>query len=517
LGFAENSAKFGVNLMTRKPPYQIPLAFYLGEPSTGPLKTVGGTPFSKLVTLWIPRQFLTSSDADVEAFVEDVNEKLAKRRGYVLWDGQILFTPLKMSDSIELVYEGHNTLDAPPYRPWGELEREYFGLKNPYQMIEDYLDYTESCISARILEPYLFANERISAILHGRKDNYYFYCQCHQADVVYTTAHRLVCMGCGAMHAVLRQPLAFRPKRVLTAQEWSDFFDDDGTRREEEIDLSILDFREVESIEMLWTTENWENAKHEFVFFARSSPEEIAEAIRGTERDPSVFLEAGWTAVPTSPPPALQVVGNSVDVDLMENAGHSIAEGVASYLAARKISDKLVTSVPQLFKGIELLLKSKLQELDARGLQDQPNTPTVLKRLAGKGVALRPDELMTLQRLRRWRNDLQHGTATFNHRAGLSTCRSAIILLDRFSQLELGLWLGDVVPADDWYMLLKIPEIATGADAVVARLLDPIRQNPDATISDCPRCCRETLIRPHRKMGAQCIRCGYVPVLKGET
>ena len=313
------------------------------------------------------------------------------------------------------------------------------------------------------------------------------------------------------------RPLPFRPKLLLTAQEWSDFFDDDGTRSEEQIELSILDFREIESVDLLWTTEQWENAKQEFVFFARSSADEIADAVRGTERDPSVFLEAGWTAVPTSPPPAFQVAGDSVDVDLTENAGHSIAEGVASYLAARKISDKLVNSVPQLFRGVELLLKSKLQMLDPQALQDQPNTPTVLKRLAGKGIALHPDELINLARLRRWRNDLQHGAAKFNHRAGLSTCRSAIIFLDRFGRAELGLWIRDVIPDDHWYTLLKIPEIAVTADAVVTSLLEPIYQDPNAAISDCPRCHRKSFVRPHREMGAQCIRCGYIPDRKAET
>ncbi|HET8925269.1 MAG TPA: hypothetical protein VFN26_19965 [Candidatus Acidoferrum sp.] len=499
--------------MIEKVPEQVPLAFCVGEPSTEPLKTDGGTPFPKVITLWVPRVFLMSSGIDVEALIAEVNEKLSKRRGYVLADGQILTTPVKMTDSLEAMFEGIDPFEVRPHHPWGKAEREYFGLKNPYQMGEHSQEYTYSYITARIMEPYLFSDEKIGAIVHGQKDNYYFYCRCHEAHVVYTTAHRLVCMGCGAMHAVLNKPLSFQPKRLLTAQEWADFFDEDGCRHEEEVDLSILDFREVETAGMLWTTDQWEEAKCDFLFFARSSPEEIEEEIRRTQPDPSELLEAGWKPVPTVPPPAFQVVG-SIDVDLVENARHAIAEGVSSYLAARKVSEKLVNAIPQLFRGTELLLKARLLELDRVGLRDEPNNLTVLKRLAAKGVRLQDDELTNLKRLRRWRNELQHGTARFNHRAALATCRRAIILLDRFSHAQLGLWLGEALPDEDWHRLLGIREIAITAELVVARQLDETSRDPNVEVSECLRCHRRTLVRPHAAMGARCIYCGYIPVQK---
>jgi hypothetical protein len=488
----------------------------LREPSEQPLKPPGPTPFRKIIALWIPRRFLTSSGANLEAFVADVNDKLSGRRGFVLGDGQILTTPLKMSDSIELTFGGDDKFDVPPYRPWEQAQRDYFGIQNPYQMTEDDRDYTQTHITAAVSEPYLFVNERIAAVLHGQSDNYYFYCPCHCAEVVYTTAHRFVCIGCGAMHAVLQKPLSFRVKRLLTAEEWAEYFDVDGRRREEEVKLSIVDFRQVESAETLWTTNQWEEARQDFVFFARSSPEEIVEAIRGTELDPSVCLEAGWTPVSTPPPPAHQVADDSVEVDLLENAGYALGEGVNSYLAAQNASAKLVNAIPQLFRATELLLKAKLHTLDSHALKRHPDNPTVLKLLAARGTSLQPDEETSLQRLRRMRNNLQHGTARFNHRTGLAICRKTIIFLDRFANMELGLWLGDAIPEDDWCQLLKIPELAMRADRIAEKCLDRIRNNPKTEISQCPRCQRPTLVRPEPKTGASCVRCGYIPVFKNE-
>jgi hypothetical protein len=492
------------------------MEYNLGEPPAQPLTPPGPTPFRKVIALWIPCRFLTSSGANLEAFLADVKEKLSRRRGFLLWDGQILTTPLKMSDSIDLIFEGDHKFDVPPYRPWEQAQRNYFGIENPYQMTEDDRDYTWSHVTAAVAEPYLFANERIAAVLHGQSDDYYFYCPCHCADVVYTTAHRFVCMGCGAMHMVLKKPLSFRAKRLLTAEQWAEYFDIDGSRREEEVNLSIVDFKEIESAETLWTTNQWEDAKHEFVFFARSSPEEIEEAIRGTERDASAFLEAGFTPVPTPPPPAHQVADDSVEVDLVENAGYALAEGVSSYLAAQNISARLVNAIPQLFRATELLLKAKLQTWDPHALQDHPDNPTVLKRLSTRGASLQPDELTCLQRLRRMRNNLQHGTAKFNHRTGLAICRKTIIFLDRFANTELGLWLGDVIPENDWCQLLKIPELGTRADLITEQCIEPMRHNPKTVISLCPRCQHDTLVRPEPKTGASCLRCGYIPVPKNE-
>jgi len=525
----------------------------LRDETTEPPGPQRSLPLAKVITLWVPRRFLTSSGVDVECFLADVNEKVV-RRGLILWDGQVLTAPitdtikkgilkpkprivhespilnpiLKVVASTDSIIVGKHTelfceqvvadptLDVPPRRDWQAPQREFFGLKDPYQMAEDAGEYTQHHVMTRVLDPYLSPTERIAAIVNGEKDSYYFYCPCHQADVVYTTRHRLVCMGCGAMHVVLRQPLPVHPKWLLTPEEWVEFFDDEGSRRDEEIEMSVVDFQDVENAETIWTTNQWDEAKHRFVFFARSSPVEIAEAIRGTEADPSVFLQAGWTPVDTSPPPAHQVANNSVDVDLIENAAYSLREGVTSFLAARKNSERLVNAIPQLFRAVELLLKAKLRDLEAHGLDDHPNNPTVLQRVTARGVSLTKEEVDTVSRLRQLRNVLQHGTAKFNYRTGLAVLRKTIVFLDRFVHAELGLWMGDAIPPDDWYQLLAITKIATTAKEVAGVRLEEIRQDPEATISLCARCGRNALVRPHPRTGASCIFCGHVPVYDEE-
>jgi len=483
------------------------------DPSDQPIRLEGKAPFKKTVALWIPKRFLTVSGADLESFLADVNEKITQR-GFILYDGQILTIPLGAPETLELVFEGDYPFDVPPRREWNAEHKKYFGLENPYQMAEESLDYTQSHVMTSVLAPYLFPDELIAAIIHGGKDEHYFYCPCHQADVVYTTRHRLVCMGCGAMHAAFRESVQFQAKQLLTADEWSDFFDEGGSRRDEELELSVVDFQDVESLDTFWTTDQWDEAKHRFIFFARSSPDVIEKAIRNTEADASAFLEAGFRPVATVPPPAYQVIDDSIDVDLVTNAAHTLREGVSSFLAARKSSNRLLDAIPALFRAIELLLKAKLQELDSRSLADEPNNPTVLKRLAAAGVTISPSERNTINRLRRLRNALQHGTAKFNHRTGLSTCREAIIFLNRFVHAEHGLWLGHAIPPDDWYEVLAIPELSSTADQVTGDMLIEIREQPGATISSCPRCNRDTLVRPYPGGGASCICCGHIPVRK---
>ena len=104
-----------------------------------------------------------------------------------------------------------------------------------------------------------------------------------------------------------------------------------------------------------------------------------------------------------------------------------------------------------LFQCIELLLKVRLEASSPLGLRDQPNNPTVLTRLAAIGVPLSPDEASTVAQLRKLRNDLQHSSARFNHRAVLGLCCSALIAIDRFVVDELNTWAGDVIPSDEWH------------------------------------------------------------------
>jgi hypothetical protein len=501
-------------------------------------------PFGKVVTLWLPRRFLTPFGVRLKDFIEDVNQKI-RQRGMVLSNGELLATPLanvvesalvepsftavdghmlpqgcKHVGDYEVVYErGAEAPDSvpfavPPIRDWHQPQKDFFGLENPYQMGEDAGDYTWSHVMTCVHESYLSPAERIVAVVDGTTDARHFYCPCHNAEVVYTTRKRVVCMGCGATHLVLRDALQIRPTRLLTVEEWIAYFDDSGSKRDEEVQLAVVDFCDLENAPAIWSTEPWEEAKSEFIFFARSSPDEIADEIRRTGGDPSILLEAGWTPVKTPLPPAHQLAANSISVDLVENACHALREGVRSFLAARSDSDCLVNAIPQLFRAVELFLKAKLRDVDTSALDDYPNNPAMLRRLAARHVRVSPDELETVREMRRLRNDLQHGPARFNYRTGLSVSRRAIIFIDRFAQAELGLWMGEFVEAGDWFQLLRIPEIAGTADRVLETTLEHVQTFPDATVALCSRCGKNAVIRPDSWSGASCVYCGHIPVKK---
>jgi len=425
--------------------------------------------FPKLVALWFLQSDLESGDP-VSCLLERV-DKLVRARGFVLSNGQLLQIPVLREDVDSrgvILDQGRSRLEVAE-RAWGPSQQAFFGIHNPYQMCEDGDSYTWNHVAAYIPEPYLYPEERIGAILHAREDGRYFYCPCHHASVVYTTKNRLVCMSCGAMHAVLADPLSVTFSRTLTACEWCDYFDEDGRLRDEEVILPVIDFKEVENREKIWTTDQWDEASDEVVFFSRAPQEEIDRYL-ATTASAEDLLDAGWQPMPTPPPPAEQVSPAGVDLDLIDNAARSLADGVAAFVAAKLEPDALARSVPELFRCIEMLLKARLVQLSAAGLDDHPNNPTVLRRLSHVGVRLTNSEHNTLQELRRLRNQLQHGAATFGYRKGLSLCRRCLILIDRFSWSELGLWIGDAVTDDHFQKLLRIPEIAaTAATRAIAR------------------------------------------------
>lgn len=290
-------------------------------------------PFSRLITLFVPKRFIESVENTFTPFISDVNEKIVQR-GYIESDGQILVQPIDVNLEMDLIDDwgyakgkrGHSPRPAaavthaeiPTWeiqrRDWGQAQRDYFGLENPYQLAEDSGEYTHWHVQFRQPGSSLAQGEKVAALLHGGRDSSYFYCPCHEASVVYTTRHRFICMGCGFLHAVPAAPLPVHPVNLLTGENWCDFFDQGGSRTDEEVDLSLIDFQDIEHTRMLWTTDQWEDARHKFLFFARSSPEEIANAIKGTEMDPTIFLNAGFEPVALPPPAAHQIAEDSVDV-----------------------------------------------------------------------------------------------------------------------------------------------------------------------------------------------------------
>ena len=474
-------------------------------PSAQPIRI---PPSGPLANGWVPRQFLTSTGVKLTEFRQHLNARV-RERGMILADGQILTS--SMPEDAQVVFDGDHAWELPPLREWSALHQQYFGLNNPYQPAEDGDVFTSSHVMWRVRDPYVTGDERIVAVLHGETEDHLFSCLCHFAQVVYTTRHRLVCMSCGFLHAVLLVPLQFHRQAALSAEDWCDFFDDDGPRRDEPVALSVLDFRDVEHAPMLWETEHWLGAKHEFIFFARSSQDVIWEAIRGTERDPSIFAEAGWTPVPMGPAPAEQLSDTVMDVDLLQNAALAFAEGTSCYATARTQPEQLVHAILQLFRALELLLKTKLQDLNPTALDDRPRVATVIKRLGAAGTTVSPNDRATIDRARKLRNHLQHGTATFNQRDGLRVCRNVIIFIDRFAKAELDLWIGDITPTNAWKELVKIEEVKQTAMSATEAILGRARTDARAEITSCEYCGQDTMFRPDPRTGASCVFCHHIP------
>lgn len=470
--------------------------------------------FRKVVGFWVPRRWLTPETLRVDDMVAEL-EEIVRTRGLIAHDRQVIAS-LRRVGPWEACFEADGIdmpFDVPERRQWGPEQRGFFGLEDPYQMADDVGPFTSSSISIAIADPYLAPGELIAGVIHGVKERCFYTCPCHYSHVVYTTRHRLVCMSCGATHVVLREPVLTEFRQTIALEEWDDLFAETGSRHHEPLDLAMVDVQDVESsAPFIWSTDQWDEALDDYILHARATPEELETAIRGTERDPSIFLEAGWHPVPEPPAPAFQIVDGSVDIDMMDSAGHALAAGASAYLAAYVHPDRLIDAVKDLFQAIELLLKVRLDAGNPLGLRDQPNNPTVLARLAAIGVTLADDEATMVAELRRLRNDLQHSTARFNQRTFLGYCRRALIFIDRFLNDELDAWPGDVIPSSDWQQLITIDEIGSHAVKVAETRLAAHRKDPEASITACGRCGHQAMLRPHPSTGASCLVCGHVPV-----
>jgi hypothetical protein len=417
----------------------------IGDMSSGTAAS-GRAPFTKLVSFWVPSRFVSGSGIDIEPFVTDLNEKITAR-GAIMSDGQVITTPLSFDD-IDPIFEELSlgeVKEPPPRRAWGAEERALFGLEAPYQMVDEQDTFTWSSVITSVADAYLTNGELIAGLLHGVSDDHYFTCPCHFAQVVYTTRGRLVCMSCGALHAIPAEPLPDPTEGLLTAEAFADLFDEEGPRRHEQVDLPLVDFCRIENAKLAWRTSWFEEATEQFVFLARSPPEVVAETIRGTEMDPTMFMEAGFTEIRLAPPPAAEVNAGQIDFALTENAAYAFEAGVRAYRRSYKEREELLTAVPQLSRTIELLLKARLQLEDQTQLADKPNNPTVITRLAERGVVLSDADGETVTALRRLRNMMQHGSTRVSGRQALGLCRAAIVFVNWFADAELELWTADAL------------------------------------------------------------------------
>lgn len=492
----------------------------------------------KVVTkkLYVPIRISTITKGfEIKNFVYDTNKIIQDRGAFILTDGQILDHKIGIDDileyhlekdwilKLEKIARDHPDLIGGFFNQeenwtlelekieWSDDQKTYFGIENPYQVSEELNDFSYDWVFIDTHKPYLETSERILALLHGQKDNRAFTCSRYHDEVVYTNKSRLVCMSCGALHCILKHPLKRHFKQSLTEQEWFDYVDDDGTKREEEIDLDILDFLDIENIPKIWTTYYWEEAVTEFVFFTRATEEELEDHYKhsGSIED---FIQAGWSQVPTPPMLAFQLADTTIDIDKLSNAINSLNEGIDSYKKAKTEIDFIKHGVLQLFHAIELLLKEKLEESDSDALKSKPDNPTVIKLLRKQGVSFSANELQTIKELRKLRNSFQHAEAEFNYRSALKLMKNSIIFIDRFCIQELKIWIAEHISESSWQLIMSIPDIQKNAIKISNEIIEDVKMRDDCEISLCLRCKTNTVVSRLNKPGT-CIYCRHIPTL----
>lgn len=156
------------------------------------------TRFGRTLAFWAPQRFVSTTGIDVDGFVAELDETI-RTRGMVLYDRQIVTTPLAEAEWIESIFEPDSpegSFEVPPRAEWGEAQQRYFALDAPYQMADESGGFTWSHLVIGLPESYLRAEELIAGLIHGVEDRRYLECECHSATIVYTTRHRLLCMSC---------------------------------------------------------------------------------------------------------------------------------------------------------------------------------------------------------------------------------------------------------------------------------------------------------------------------------
>ena len=495
---------------------------------------------SRLCTFWIPRRFQRGESIDARALVEHLNGLISKR-GFVMADGLIVTKPLDIAadreayvaesrqseelggtirlpisfgENFEIMVEPEDSEDfpRPDQHPWGEAQQQFFGLESPYQMGEDAESFGWSHLSGYWDILFFNEGERIVGVMHSPGDNRCFHCSCNEAQVVYTSLGRVVCMFCGATHLVLEEGLTLSPSTgSLTAEEFGEVFGEEGIFSDLHPSLPIIDFREFIDKKYIWATAIWEAAKSEALFFLESSKEEIADYLSRTQVSPSMMVEMGWQQVPSRPSIAGQVAPETISLDLESNAQLCVEAGLTSFVRSSTDESALLDAILKLFQAIELLTKAALVSRDPTALKDRPNHPKVLSRLKKSGVIFTTDDLSTIERLRKLRNTIQHGKPSLNYLEGVRVVRAAIVFLHRFVLDEFNGWILDVCEAPTRLRLLQIKEIAQTADALLENQKQH-RFSSNRRFEVCPLCKRNAITRVGTNAGARCLVCGHIPV-----
>jgi hypothetical protein len=146
-----------------------------------------------------------------------------------------------------------------PTTGWESRHNDYFGrlpgITNPFQFGEAPDLYGRYLVCLRAPGPYLAKGERIQGLVDACRDGRTYDCPCHYAEVVYTTAHRLVCMMCGQMHCALAEPLPGRFRRSWSEKEWDEAFDANGVLYSDNLRVSFVEYQDVFDAAKLWATD----------------------------------------------------------------------------------------------------------------------------------------------------------------------------------------------------------------------------------------------------------------------
>jgi hypothetical protein len=443
------------------------------------------------------RRDLVEAGASTQTLLDDVNAKVVAHGGIILSNNQFLRRPIEMNWSIDTYLDDYTS--APFEHPdieWGEAQRRYFGelwgLTDPYSYARDREAYNQFCVSARDPTPYLVPDEVIYAMIETVGERRAIDCPCHHTQVVYTSRHRLLCMGCGQLYRVLAEPLDHVFEHGITNDQWESAFDDDGELIDDEIHIPIVDYRTVEKAPYIWTTDARDEATWLIHFYAEGSEEEIKryEASQPKAED---FIAAGWVEIPSPPSVSAQLAGDGVDIDLWSNSEVAVKAAARAYAQSRTKPEALRDAVLNCFQAIELVLKMRLETIDPGEVKG--NNPTVLRRLIDHGVAINADEIATIDALRKLRNKLQHAGASFGYRDTRRLLRAAFTFLDRFTIDELDLWISHVCDLTGWRSLLHIAPIKANAEKISTHLIARVDSEPTINaVVTCEACGRERMV-----------------------